>query len=56
MITGGRASKMDIEPRVTKSVVKARSGKRRRRKRKRHDASPSLSTNQRSDVDRARLN
>src|SRR6476646_4968747 len=42
MITGGSASKMDIQPQVTKSPVKARSGKRRRRKRKRHCASPLL--------------
>ena len=56
MITGGRTSKMDIQPQITKSLVKARSGKRRRRKRKRDGASPSLSTNQRSDVDRPRLN
>jgi tetratricopeptide (TPR) repeat protein len=56
MITGGRTSKMDIQPQVTKSLGKAPSGKRRRRKRKRHGASPSLPTNQKSDVDRARLN
>ena len=53
MITGGRASKMDIQPQVTKSPVKARSGKRRRRKRK---PSPRLPANQKSDMVRARLN
>ena len=52
MITGGRASKMDIEPQVTKSPVKARSGKRRRRKRK-----PSrLPANQKSDMVPAGMN
>jgi tetratricopeptide (TPR) repeat protein len=56
MITGGRASKMDIQPQVTKSPVKARSGKRRRRKRKRHGASPSLPANQKTDMVRARMN
>jgi tetratricopeptide (TPR) repeat protein len=55
MIKGGRTSKMHIQPQVTKSLVKARSGKRRRRKPKRHGASPSLPT-KKSDVDRARLN
>ena len=55
MITGGRASKMDVQPRVA-SPVKARSGKRRRRKRKRHGASPSLPANQKSDMVRARMN
>ena len=53
MITGGRASKMDIQPQVTKSPVKARSGKRRRRKRK---PSPRLPANQKSDMVRARMN
>ena len=53
MITGGHASKMDIQPQVTKSPVKARSGKRRRRKRKRHGASPRLPANQKSDMVRA---
>jgi len=53
MITGGCASKMDIQPQVTKSPVKARSGKRRRRKRK---PSPRLSANQKSDMVRARMN
>src|SRR6476619_2563910 len=43
MITGGSASKMDIQPQVTKSPVKARSGKRRGRKRK---PSPRLPANQ----------
>src|SRR6476660_5495303 len=43
MMTGGRASKMDIQPQVTKSPLKARSGKRRRRKRK---PSPRLPANQ----------
>ena len=55
-ITGGHASKMDIQPQVTKSPVQARSGKCRRRKRKRHGASPRLPANQKSDVDRARMN
>jgi hypothetical protein len=53
MITGGRASKMDIQPQVTKSPVKARSGKRRRRRRK---PSPRLPANQKSDMVRARMN
>jgi tetratricopeptide (TPR) repeat protein len=53
MMTGGRASKMDIQPQVTKSPVKARSGKRRRRKRK---PSPRLPANQKSDMVRARMN
>jgi tetratricopeptide (TPR) repeat protein len=53
MITGGSASKMDIQPQVTKSPVKARSGKRRRRKRK---PSPRLPANQKSDMVRARMN
>ena len=53
MITGGRASKMDIQPQVTKSPVKARSGKRRRRKRK---PSPRLPANQKSGMARARMN
>ena len=53
MISGGRASKMDIQPEVTKSPVKARSGKRRRRKRK---PSPRLPANQKSDMVRARMN
>jgi tetratricopeptide (TPR) repeat protein len=53
MITGGRASKMDIQPQVTKSPVKARSGKRGRRKRK---PSPRLPANQKSDMVRARMN
>ena len=53
MMTGGRASKMDIQPQVTKSPVKARSGKRRRRKRK---PSPRLPANQKSDMIRARMN
>ena len=56
MITGGRASKMDIQPQVKKSPVKARSGKRRRRKRKPHGASPHLPANQKSDMVRARMN
>ena len=56
MITGGRAPKMDIQPQVTKSLVKARSGKRRRRKRKRHGASPSLPANQKSYMVRTRMN
>jgi tetratricopeptide (TPR) repeat protein len=47
MITGGRASKMGIEPQVTKSPVKARSGKRRRRKRK---PSPRLPANQKKAI------
>jgi tetratricopeptide (TPR) repeat protein len=53
MITGGHAPKMDIQPQVTKSQVKARSGKRRRRKRKRHGASPRLPANQKNDMVRA---
>ena len=54
MITGGSASKMDIQPQVTKSPVKARSGKRRRRKRK---PSPRLPANQKKgDMVRARMN
>jgi tetratricopeptide (TPR) repeat protein len=54
MMTGGRASKMDIQPQVTKSPVKARSGKRRRRKRK---PSPRLPANQKKgDMVRARMN
>ena len=53
MTTGGRASKMDIQPQATKSPVKARSGKRRRRKRK---PSPRLPANQKSDMFRARMN
>jgi tetratricopeptide (TPR) repeat protein len=53
MMTGGRASKMDIQPQVTKSPGKARSGKRRRRKRK---PSPRLPANQKSDMVRARMN
>jgi tetratricopeptide (TPR) repeat protein len=53
MITGGRASKMDIQPQVSKSPVKARSGKRRRRKRK---PSPRLPANQKSDMVRVRMN
>jgi hypothetical protein len=56
MITGGRDSKMDVEPQVAQSSVKARSGKRARRKRKRHGASPSLPANQKSDMVRARMN
>jgi tetratricopeptide (TPR) repeat protein len=53
MMTGGRASKMDIQPQVTKSPVKARSGKRRRRKRK---PSPRLPANQKKgDMVRARM-
>jgi len=54
MMTGGQASKMDIQPQVTKSPVKARSGKRRRRKRK---PSPRLPANQKKgDMVRARMN
>jgi tetratricopeptide (TPR) repeat protein len=53
IITGGHASKMDIQPQVTKSPVKARSGKRKRRKRK---PSPRLPANQKSDMVRARMN
>jgi tetratricopeptide (TPR) repeat protein len=56
MITGGRSSKMDIQPQAAQSPVKARSGKRTRRKRKRHGASPSLPANQKSDMVRARMN
>jgi tetratricopeptide (TPR) repeat protein len=56
MITGGPASKLEIQAQVAKSPVKARSGKRRRRKRKRHGASPSLPANQKSDMVRARMN
>ena len=56
MITGGRVSKMDIQPQVAKSPVKAQSGKRKRRKRKRHVASPRLPANQKSDMVRTRMN
>jgi hypothetical protein len=56
MITGGRASKMDVQPQVAQSPVKARSGKRRRRKRKRQGTSPGLPANQKSYMDRARMN
>ena len=56
MITGGRSSKMDIQPQAAQSPVKARSGKRTRRKRKRHGVSPSLPANQKSDMARARMN
>jgi hypothetical protein len=56
MINGGRASKMDVQPQVAQSPVKARSGKRTRRKRKRNGASPSLPANQKSDMVRARMN
>jgi tetratricopeptide (TPR) repeat protein len=52
MITGGRASKMDVQPQVAQSPVKARSGKRRRRKRKRQSASPSLPANRKSNMTR----
>jgi hypothetical protein len=37
-------------------VLKTRSGKPRRRKRKRHGASPSLPSSQKSDMVRARMN
>jgi hypothetical protein len=52
IIAGGRTSKTDIQPQVTKPMVKARSasGKRRRRKRKRHGASPSLPANQKKTI------
>jgi tetratricopeptide (TPR) repeat protein len=56
MITGRRASTMDIQPQVAKAPVKARSGKRKRRKRTRHGASPSLPANQKGDMVRARVN
>jgi hypothetical protein len=58
MTTGGRSSKLDIQPQGTKSLVKARSGsgKGRPRKRKRHGASPSRPANQKSDMVRTRMN
>ncbi len=56
MITGGRASTMDIQPQVAKAPVKARSGKRKRRKRRRHGASPGLPANKKGDMVRARVN
>jgi tetratricopeptide (TPR) repeat protein len=55
MITGGRASKMDVKPQGDQSPVNIRPGKRRRRKRKRHGASPGLPANQKSDLDRVRM-
>ena len=55
MITGGRASKMDIKPEGNQSPVNIRAGKRRRRKRKRHGASPGHPANQKSDLDRVRM-
>ena len=56
MITGGRTSTMDIQPQVAKAPVKARSGKRKRRKRRRHGASPGLPANKKGDMVRARVN
>jgi hypothetical protein len=47
MVTGGSADE---------SPVNTRSGKRRRRKRKRHGASHCLLASQKSDIDRARMN
>ena len=54
MIIGGLASTM--EPQVAKAPVKARSGKRKRRKRRRHGASPGLPANKKGDMVRARVN